>query len=107
MQTFSAKPCVLTPPCTRTPMAATLPPPAQTPGLRGNLDEGVGSYESGTYINGFYERRPIQYGETAYGFPTHGQTMLNVTDGKVIGAVGVSGVTGDQDEQCAKAGLGS
>ena len=26
--------------------------------------------------------------------------------GKVIGAVGVSGVTGDQDEQCAKAGLG-
>jgi uncharacterized protein GlcG (DUF336 family) len=26
-------------------------------------------------------------------------------DGKVIGAVGVSGVTGDQDEQCAKTGL--
>ena len=26
--------------------------------------------------------------------------------GKVVGAVGVSGVTGDQDEQCAKAGLG-
>jgi glc operon protein GlcG len=25
-------------------------------------------------------------------------------DGKVAGAVGVSGVTGDQDEQCAKAG---
>jgi uncharacterized protein GlcG (DUF336 family) len=24
--------------------------------------------------------------------------------GKVIGAVGVSGVTGDQDEQCSKAG---
>ena len=29
-----------------------------------------------------------------------------MADGKVIGAVGVSGVTGDQDEQCAKAGLG-
>ena len=29
-----------------------------------------------------------------------------MVDGKVIGAVGVSGVTGDQDEQCAKAGLG-
>ena len=28
-----------------------------------------------------------------------------MADGKVIGAVGVSGVTGDQDEQCAKAGL--
>jgi len=26
-------------------------------------------------------------------------------DGKNIGAVGVSGVTGDQDEQCAKAGV--
>ncbi len=25
-------------------------------------------------------------------------------DGRIIGAVGVSGVTGDQDEQCAKAG---
>jgi glc operon protein GlcG len=29
-----------------------------------------------------------------------------MVDGKVIGGVGVSGVTGDQDEQCAKAGLG-
>jgi uncharacterized protein GlcG (DUF336 family) len=28
-----------------------------------------------------------------------------MVDGKVIGAVGVSGVTGDQDEQCAKAGI--
>ena len=28
-------------------------------------------------------------------------------DGKVTGGVGVSGVTGDQDEQCAKAGLGT
>ena len=30
-----------------------------------------------------------------------------MADGKVIGGVGVSGVTGDQDEQCAKAGLGA
>src|ERR1700704_4639878 len=28
-----------------------------------------------------------------------------MVDGKVTGAVGVSGVTGDQDEQCSKAGL--
>ena len=28
-----------------------------------------------------------------------------VSDGKIIGAVGVSGGTADQDEQCAKAGL--
>jgi uncharacterized protein GlcG (DUF336 family) len=27
--------------------------------------------------------------------------------GKVIGGIGISGVTGDQDEQCAKAGLGA
>jgi len=30
-----------------------------------------------------------------------------MSGGKVIGAVGVSGVTGDQDEQCAKAGIGA
>ncbi len=30
-----------------------------------------------------------------------------VVGGKMIGAVGVSGVTGDQDEQCAKAGVGT
>jgi glc operon protein GlcG len=29
-----------------------------------------------------------------------------MVDGKVTGAVGVSGVTGDQDEQCARAGAG-
>jgi len=28
-----------------------------------------------------------------------------MVDGKVTGAVGVSGVTGDQDEQCSKAGI--
>jgi glc operon protein GlcG len=33
--------------------------------------------------------------------------MPIMVDGKVTGGVGVSGVTGDQDEQCAKAGLGS
>jgi glc operon protein GlcG len=30
-----------------------------------------------------------------------------MVDGKVTGGVGVSGVTGDQDEQCSKAGLGT
>ena len=32
--------------------------------------------------------------------------MPIMVDGRVTGGVGVSGVTGDQDEQCAKAGLG-
>ena len=30
-----------------------------------------------------------------------------MVDGRVTGGVGVSGVTGDQDEQCAKAGVGA
>jgi uncharacterized protein GlcG (DUF336 family) len=33
--------------------------------------------------------------------------MPIMVDGKVTGGVGASGVTGDQDEQCAKGGLGS
>ena len=33
--------------------------------------------------------------------------MPIMSGGRVIGGVGVSGVTGDQDEQCAKAGLGA
>ena len=33
--------------------------------------------------------------------------MPIMAGGRVIGGLGVSGVTGDQDEQCAKAGLGS
>jgi glc operon protein GlcG len=38
-------------------------------------------------------------------FASPGGVPITV-DGKIVGAVGVSGVTGDQDEQCAKAGLG-
>jgi glc operon protein GlcG len=38
-------------------------------------------------------------------FASPGGVPLMV-DGKVTGAVGVSGVTGDQDEQCARAGAG-
>jgi len=33
-------------------------------------------------------------------------TVAVLTGGGTLGGVGVSGVTGDQDEQCAKAGLG-
>lgn len=38
-------------------------------------------------------------------FASPGGVPITV-DGKVTGGVGVSGGTGDQDEQCAKAGLG-
>jgi alpha,alpha-trehalose phosphorylase len=53
-------------------------------GLRGNLDEGEPSGAPGTFLNGFYEVRPLPYAETAYGNPEAGQTMINVTNGKVI-----------------------
>ena len=53
-------------------------------GLRGNLDEGAPAFERGTYVNGFYESRPIVYPESAYGFAVDDQAMLNVTDGKMI-----------------------
>ncbi len=53
-------------------------------GLRGNLDEGEPAGLSGTYLNGFYESYPLEYGERGYGFAEDGQSVVNVTDGKVI-----------------------
>jgi alpha,alpha-trehalose phosphorylase len=53
-------------------------------GLRGNLDEGEPAGLSGTYLNGFHEIRPLPYAETAYGNPEAGETVLNVTDGKLL-----------------------
>jgi alpha,alpha-trehalose phosphorylase len=53
-------------------------------GMRGNFEEGAPALESGTFINGFHEAWPIVYGEEAYGFAKTGQTMLNVTDSKII-----------------------
>ncbi|MGI9548323.1 MAG: glycoside hydrolase family 65 protein, partial [Flavobacteriaceae bacterium] len=53
-------------------------------GFRGNQEEGTPVIQRGTYINGFHEQWPIRYGESAYGFAKTGQTMLNVTDSKVI-----------------------
>ena len=53
-------------------------------GLRGNLDEGEPNGLPGTYLNGFYERRPMPYAEAGYGYPEAGQTVVNVTDGKII-----------------------
>ncbi|HLY33971.1 MAG TPA: glycosyl hydrolase family 65 protein [Jatrophihabitantaceae bacterium] len=53
-------------------------------GLRGNLDEGDPAGLHGTYLNSFYEVRPLPYAEAGYGFPETGQTVVNVTDGKLI-----------------------
>jgi alpha,alpha-trehalose phosphorylase len=53
-------------------------------GMRGCPEEGGPNAENATLINGFYETRPIVYGEDAYGFAKTGQTICNVTDAKVI-----------------------
>lgn len=53
-------------------------------GMRGCPEEGGPSAENSTLINGFYETRPIVYGEEAYGFAKTGQTIFSVTDSKTI-----------------------
>jgi alpha,alpha-trehalose phosphorylase len=53
-------------------------------GLRGNLDEGEPFGLPGTYLNGFYETRPLPYAEAGYGYPEDGQTVVNATNGKII-----------------------
>jgi len=53
-------------------------------GLRANLDEGEPSGLPGTYLNSFYELRPLPYAEGGFGYPESGQTLVNVTDGKII-----------------------
>jgi len=53
-------------------------------GLRGNLDEGDPHGLPGTYLNSLYELRPLPYAEAGYGYPEAGQTIINVTNGKLI-----------------------
>ncbi len=53
-------------------------------GIRGNLDEGEPHGIPGTYLNSFYEQRPLPHAEAGYGYPESGQTMVNVTNGKII-----------------------
>jgi alpha,alpha-trehalose phosphorylase len=53
-------------------------------GWRGNLDEGEPHGLPGSYLNGFYEARPLPYSEAQYGVPESGQTIINITNGKLI-----------------------
>src|SRR6201993_1324967 len=53
-------------------------------GIRGNLDEGEPPGLPGTYWNSFYEVRPLPYAEAGYGYPEDGQTVVNVTNGKIM-----------------------
>ncbi|MEU9008971.1 glycosyl hydrolase family 65 protein [Streptomyces sp. NPDC048479] len=53
-------------------------------GWRGNLDEGEPHGLPGAYLNGVHELHPLPYAEAGYGYPESGETMINVTDGKII-----------------------
>ncbi|CAL9630064.1 glycoside hydrolase family 65 protein [Streptomyces sp. enrichment culture] len=53
-------------------------------GWRGNLDEGEPHGLPGSYLNGVHEIHPLPYAEAGYGYPESGQTVLNVTNGKVL-----------------------
>ncbi|MBN1171746.1 MAG: glycoside hydrolase family 65 protein [Micromonosporaceae bacterium] len=53
-------------------------------GLRGNLDEGEPHGLPGTYLNSVYELRPLPHAEGGYGYPDSGETVINVTNGKLI-----------------------
>ena len=53
-------------------------------GIRGVFEEGKPANNGGTFINGFYETWPITYVEDAFGFAKTGQTIVNLTDSKII-----------------------
>ena len=53
-------------------------------GLRANLDEGEPHGLPGSYLNGFYELRPLPNAESHFGTPESSQTLVNVTNGKLM-----------------------
>jgi alpha,alpha-trehalose phosphorylase len=53
-------------------------------GWRANLDEGEPHGMPGSYLNGVHEDRPLPWAERGYGYPESGETMINVTNGKLI-----------------------
>jgi len=53
-------------------------------GLRGNLDEGEPHGLPGTYLNSFYETRPLPYAESGFGYPQGGETIVDITNGKIV-----------------------
>jgi alpha,alpha-trehalose phosphorylase len=53
-------------------------------GIRGNLDEGDPNGLPGSYLNSFHETYPHPSSEAGFGYPESGQSILNVTNGKLI-----------------------
>ena len=58
--------------------------PTATSGCAATSTRGSRTRRPGTYLNSFYERRPLPYAEGGYGYPESGQTIINVTNGKLI-----------------------
>ncbi|HKP07841.1 MAG TPA: family 65 glycosyl hydrolase, partial [Microbacterium sp.] len=71
-------------------------------GWRGTLDEGDPCETPGTYLNGLFEHHPMPYAEDGYGYPEHGETVINAPDGKVIRLV-----VGDEPFDIREGRLGS
>lgn len=53
-------------------------------GMRGTPEEGRTVHKHGTFLNGFHETWPIKHAESAFGFATTGQTIVNAPDTTVI-----------------------
>ncbi|MFC5910037.1 family 65 glycosyl hydrolase, partial [Streptacidiphilus monticola] len=53
-------------------------------GWRGNLDEGEPYGLPGSYLNGVHEQHPLAYAEPGYGYPDVAETVIDVTNGKLI-----------------------
>jgi alpha,alpha-trehalose phosphorylase len=53
-------------------------------GVRGTLEEGEPYALPGTYLNALWEARPLPYAEAGYGYPEAGETVVNMTNGKII-----------------------
>lgn len=53
-------------------------------GMRGTLDEGEPHVLPGSYLNSVFEFRPLPHAEAGYGYPESGQTIINVTDAKLM-----------------------
>jgi alpha,alpha-trehalose phosphorylase len=53
-------------------------------GWRANLEEGEPHGMPGSYLNGVHEDRPLPWAERGYGYPESGETMINITNGKLI-----------------------
>ena len=53
-------------------------------GWRGTLDEGEPVGLGGAYLSGVFELRALHQAEAGFGYPEAGQTIVGVTDGRLV-----------------------